>query len=241
MKIDFIIVSKDTKFEMEQDAFSKVPPDIEINVVYVPNNTKSLAEVYNEHLRSERAKNDKCDCLVFMHGDVEFDVGSFAKHLEKVSGKYGIVGLCGASTLNVSQSPLNWFTGSANDPNSRWGCVMHGELKNQMSWFSQHSPDVGDHEVACIDGLCIIFTKTAIDSKIEFDTSIGKYNCYDTSLCLDAMLNYNLKIGVIVRKDLVHYSVGKGILNQDFLKDEYSMRRKFNLPIPDQMRQILGK
>ena len=80
-----------------------------------------------------------------------------------------------------------------------------------------------------------------IDSKIEFDEAIGKYNCYDTSLCLDAMLNYNLKIGVIVRKDLVHYSVGKGILNQDFLKDEYSMRRKFNLPIPDNIKQILEK
>ena len=55
------------------------------------------------------------------------------------------------------------------------------------------------------------------------------------------MLNYNLKIGVIVRKDLVHYSVGKGILNQDFLKDEYSMRRKFNLPIPDNIKQIIEK
>ena len=77
--------------------------------------------------------------------------------------------------------------------------------------------------------------------KIEFDEAIGKYNCYDTSLCLDAMINYNLKIGVIVRKDLVHYSVGKGILNQDFLKDEYSMRKKFNLPIPDNIKKILEK
>ena len=110
-----------------------------------------------------------------------------------------------------------------------------------MSWFSQHSPDVGDHEVACIDGLCMIFTKTALESRIEFDPGIGKYNCYDTALCLDAMLNYNLKLGVIVRKDLIHYSVGKSILNQDFLKEEYNMRKKFKLPIPEQIKQILGK
>lgn len=236
MKIDFVVVSKDSNFKMQPDAFSKASDVVDASVVYVADNTKSLAEVYNEHLRAERSKEEaKCDYLVFMHGDVEFDVGSFAKHLSKVAGKYDIIGLCGASVLNVSQSPLNWFTGSRNDPNSRWGCVMHGELNNQMSWFSQHSPDVGDHEVACIDGLCMIFTKTALESKIEFDPGIGKYNCYDTALCLDAMLNYNLKLGVVVRKDLIHYSVGKSILNQDFLKEEYNMRKKFKLPIPEQI------
>ena len=89
--------------------------------------------------------------------------------LEQLSGKYDLIGLCGCAKISVGQSPLNWFCGSIPYPNDRWGCVTHGELGGQVSFFSQHRPDVLDHEVACIDGLCIIFSRKAIDSGLRFD------------------------------------------------------------------------
>ena len=42
-------------------------------------------------------------------------------------------------------------------------------------------------------GLCIILTKKAIESGIKFDPEL-KFNCYDTQISLDAILNYKLKI-----------------------------------------------
>jgi hypothetical protein len=79
------------------------------------------------------------------------------------------MGLCGAEHVNVSISPLNWFTASRNNIDKRWGCVTHTEFNSGLSYFSKDRPNILDHHVALIDGLCIIFTKRAIDSDIKFD------------------------------------------------------------------------
>lgn len=88
-----------------------------------------------------------------------------------------------------------------------------------------------DHEVACIDGLCMIFTKKALSKPIFFDTKF-QYDFYDTDLSFQCVLKYNLKLGVIVEKSLQHYSVGKSILTNDFLMHEVDFRKKWNLEIP---------
>lgn len=43
----------------------------------------------------------------------------------------------------------------------------------------------------------------------------------------------NLRLGVIVEKSLQHYSVGKSILSNDFLKHELDFRKKWGLDIPE--------
>lgn len=174
----------------------------------------------------------KHDCIAFMHSDVSFNGKAFVEHLKSIEGKYGLIGLCGTSTLNVSQSPLNWWTGSNPTPYSKWGCVTHGELGDQTSWFSEHSPSVMDAEVACIDGLCIIFAKEALDSNMEFDENLGDFDFYDTDISMQAIATYKIKVGVMVQKDLCHYSVGKSILTPAFLDIEEKFRAKWNLPIP---------
>lgn len=231
-KWKFIIVSKDNEFKIAPEKFTEVADLGEINISYVDNNTQPIAEVYNKYLDMERGSNrSNRDYLVFMHADVSFDLRGFINHIEKISGKYDVIGLCGTATMNVSNSPLNWFTSSRQTPDKRWGCVMHGELGNQMTWFSQHSPDVGDHEVACIDGLCIVFTKTAIDNYgLRFDPEVGKFDFYDSDISMRAM-DLGLKLGVAVRKDLMHFSVGKSILTKSFLENEIKFRKKWNLPL----------
>lgn len=231
MKVKFVVVSKDSSFKMSKEKFSELDASDEVEFEYVPNNEEALPVVYNRFLRRERASRS-CDVVAFMHGDVSFNGKAFIDHLKSIDGKYGIIGLCGTSTLNVSQSPLNWWTGSNPTPFTKWGCVTHGELGDQTSWFSEHSPNVMDAEVACIDGLCIMFCKQALDSSIEFDESLGKFDFYDTDISMQALAKYKLKLGVMVQKDLCHYSVGRSILTPSFLDTEEKFRAKWKLPVP---------
>lgn len=231
MKVKFVIVSKDAGFKMLKDKFNTTLENISINVEYVQNNTDSLASVYNKRLDEERSHRSN-DCLVFMHSDVSFNIDSFMSHLKEVAPKYGLIGLCGTSIFNVSQSPLNWWTASNPTPYSKWGCVTHGELGDQTSFFSNHSPDVMHEEVACIDGLCIIFTNAALDTDMKFDETLGKFDFYDSDISCQALMKYKLKVGVMVQKDLCHYSVGRSILTPQFLDSEELFRKKWNFPIP---------
>lgn len=232
MLIKFVAVAKDNSFKMPASAFADVGIDgVELAVECVPDNTSSLAEVYNKRLRDTRAEGN-VDYLVLMHNDVSFNVKSFVEHLIEVGPKYGLIGLCGTSTFNVSQSPLNWWTSSNPTPQDKWGCVTHGELGDQTSFFSQHSPSQLDAEVACIDGLCIIFTKDALATDMEFDEHLGKFDFYDSDISCQALMKYKLKVGVMVQKDLCHYSVGKSILTPSFLDTEELFRKKWNFPIP---------
>ena len=89
-----------------------------------------------------------------------------------------------------------------------------------------------DAEVSCIDGLCIIFAKDALESNIEFDESLGAFDFYDTDISMQAIAKYKIKIGVMVQKDLCHYSVGRSILTPSFLDIEEKFRAKWGLPTP---------
>ena len=231
MNVKFVVVSKDASFKMQREKFNTTIPDVVVDVEYVSNNIDGLPTVYNKRLDEERASK-KNDCLVFMHSDVSFNIDSFASHLKMVAPKYGLIGLCGTATFNVSQSPLNWYTSSIPTSYARWGCVTHGELGDQTSFFSGHSPNVLDAEVACIDGLCIVFTRSALDTDLKFDESLGKFDFYDSDISCQALMKYKLKVGVMVQKDLCHYSIGRSILTPQFLDVEEQFRKKWNFPIP---------
>ena len=127
MKIRFVIVSKDNSFKMGQDKFVDANLEDTTNLTYIPNNRDPLPIVYNKILREERASHED-DYVVFMHSDVSFNIRLFVEHLKSLENKYALIGLCGTSILNVSQSPLNWWTGSNPTPFAKWGCVTHGEL-----------------------------------------------------------------------------------------------------------------
>ncbi len=231
MNVKFVIVSRDANFKMADDKFDAARDIASIDIERVQDNTLPLPVVYNRALASAR-ESSMHDYLVLMHADVSFNARSFIEHLVEVGPKYGLIGLCGTSTLNVSQSPLNWWTGSNPTPYEKWGCVTHGELGDQTSYFSEHSPGVTDTEVACIDGLCMIFTRDALGTGIEFDESLSSFDFYDTDISLQAMVKYGLKVGVMVQRDLCHYSVGKSILTPAFLDAEVKFREKWKLPIP---------
>lgn len=221
-KIEVQIVSGDGKFLMD-------PPPVEnVCVTRLVNDAKEpITSINNSFI--DRFSGDKdVEFLVFMHSDVILDFPSFISHVRECSGKYDIMGLCGCESIRVSQSPLNWFTGSAHRPEKRWGCVTHGELGNRTSFFSLDQKEIRDHEVACVDGLCIVMSKKAIDSGLRFNEKLS-FDCYDTNLCLAAVMRHRLKVGCLVETSLVHQSVGKSILGSKFLDCEREMRLDLGL------------
>ena len=123
-----VLVSKDGDFKYGaswQEAFQASFPEVEFE--RVADNKLPLADVYNAKISA--AREDKIDgSLVLMHADVSLDFASYLAHLEDVVEKYDVVGLCGCSKISVEKSPLNWYTGSQEWPEARWGCVAHGEL-----------------------------------------------------------------------------------------------------------------
>lgn len=228
-RFEFVFVSSDEKFSLDRqytDEITKAYPNAVFN--YVANNTHSLGFVYNTFIKMHREKHD-IDHLVFMHADVKLDIVELMKHVSSAADKYDVLGLCGCAKLSTKHSPLNWYTASREFPNFRWGYVSHGELGNQEAYFSSHSPATTDHEVGCIDGLCIILNPTALySSDILFDERF-QFNHYDTDFSFQCVFNKKLKLGVIVRKDLQHWSVGKSILRPEFMTTETIFREKWNL------------
>jgi hypothetical protein len=219
-KIKIMSISKNTKFNL-----TKIDG---IDYVDIPDNKEKITTLYNREIENSK----EYDFLVFMHGDVDVDLNHMIPHMIECSEKYDVMGLCGCQKMDVSKSPLNWFTGSMHAPEHRYGCVTHGEDKMGTSFFNIKKANITDISVACIDGLCIIFTKKAIASGLKFD-EIFEFDFYDTDISFSAILKHKLNLGVIVEPTLKHYSVGKSILTNDFLKHEIDFRNKWKLDIPE--------
>ena len=233
-KIQFIFVSKDDKFNLsvdETDKFHSQNPSVEF--VYVSNNKKSLAIVYNEFIDKTRL-NHTYDYLVFMHADVSIDLNKFVSDIINFGDNYDAMGLCGCAKLSVSETPLNWFCGSRQFPLDRWGCVTHGQIGNSTSFWNSHHPTVSHHRVACVDGLCLILSRSILENTdLRFDPQFD-FNCYDTDFSFQVVIKYKMRLGVLVEKSLNHYSIGEQISTKKFAELELKLRQKWDLPIPQQ-------
>ena len=212
----FVAVSKDGKYLLKDEDIEKASkefPNITFNRFENKNNEK-LTTIYNSFLSKTREDRTE-DYLILMHSDVKID-------------------------LDCSASPLNWFTGSHTRPKARYGTVYHGELGNQCSIYNDRFPNVKDIDVACIDGLCIIFTRKALyESDIRFDERF-MFDQYDTDLSLEATINKKLRLGIIVEPSLQHFSVGKSIIQKKFLVGEIELRKKWSLSFPKKLLERLN-
>lgn len=230
-RFEFVFLSKDDDFKIDRQYSQRITNKYpEVNFNYISNNKDSIAFNYNHFINKYRQSKD-IDYLVLMHADVYLDIEKLIQHVLLVEGKYDVIGLCGCKKINISKSPLNWFTGSSDFVNERYGCVSHGELGNNVTFFNSHSPFIADTKVACIDGLCIILTKKVIEeTDLLFDERF-KFDHYDTDFSFECTLKRKLNLGVIVRDDLMHWSVGKSILTQSFLESEKHFREKWQLQV----------
>lgn len=232
MKILFVVTGKDDKKKFNpsfEDIETLKNDGIECDIKHIinPNKEKSLPQCYNPILRDIR-DNHTYDSVVFMHADVDFDMRAVVNHYVSIADRYAIVGLAGAKELDLSISPLTWFTASKNAPLERYGRIINndGDIVGE-SFFNRSKPYIEDAEVASVDGLCMFFSKSFLDKDIYFDESF-KFDFYDLDICLEALINHKLKIGVMI-EPTKHDSVGRSILEEAYLIPEKIFRDKWNV------------
>lgn len=231
--LDVVFVSKNDSFsftEEDEKNFFLLNPTFSKYITFtrIPNNTDNLTKVYNRTL-DEKTNGKQPDFVAFVHSDSTMDFIHIFNKLDECKEKYDVIGLCGTQRVVTSQTPLNWFTSSIPCPDRRVGCVKHGD--GRESYFSRTRPGLEDAPVGMIDGVFIAFGRRALERGIRFDEQFA-FDQYDSDISFQALLKYNLRLGVIVEKSLVHQSVGKSILTRDFLVHELDFRKKWNLDIP---------
>lgn len=226
--IRIVIVSKDESLRMTNDFIKQsiFQDDINVTTSIILNNKESICKCYNTVLDEVRTSAEKYDYVFFMHADVQTDLNNLITQVIEHSDKYDVFGLCGCDKISYGVTPLNWFNGSKQYPENRWGFVYHGEV-NAPTYFSQHSSDVTHHPVSCIDGLCIIFGPKAIETDMRFDETF-MFDHYDTDISFQTIIDYDLNLGIIVDMMLQHWSIGKSITTDSFRNSELKFREKWD-------------
>lgn len=230
--IEFHVVSKDESALLTEQVCSlaldelRSKENIDVKIINHLNNSVGLCKLYNSILEEKRKT---VDCIVFMHGDVMFDIVQVVKHYFSVSDKYDLVGFAGAKKIDLKYNPFTWFTGSKVCPNGRYGRIIHTQHPFVgESFFNEHDPETKDTRVAFIDGLAMFLGKRILDSDLKFDEQFT-FDFYDSDFCMQCnMAKEKFKVGVII-EPTVHQSVGMSVLYDDFQNPEKLWRQKWGL------------
>lgn len=195
---------------------------------YYLNNTKGLAEVYNDALK--KARIDDIDCLVLVHDDVEIreTAKSLKEKLEKNFEDFDVVGLAGASQIEIKEPTLWHLMGGGIRSGNLHGCVYHYHLDHGGSKIAFPS-DFGPypHKAVVVDGVFLAISKNAINSGVKFDEQCpSKFHLYDMCYSLDAM-RAGLRVGV-GDVSIVHCSHGLREYTQDFLEGQKYFINKYS-------------
>ena len=220
-----------------QDCKNLENENIKVELIKHFNNRKPIGQLYNEILQEIRNSNERVDYLMFLHSDAMLNVGNVIRKLQTMIGKYDIIGFAGAKSIDLKVSPLTWFTGSNEFQDTRYGRVIQdvsiltGDKDNKLgeSFFNSEHPDVFDTAVATIDGCCMVLTSKVINSDILFNSDFLN-DFYDMDFCLNARVNYEFSIGVLVEK-IIHLSLGTAVLTPEYKEREKLFRQRWGLSI----------
>ena len=211
--------------------------NIKVELIKHENNRKPIGQLYNEILQQIRSSDERVDYLIFLHSDAMMNVGNVIRRLQTMVGKYDIVGFAGAKSIDLKVSPLTWFTGSDKFKETRFGRVIQdvsfltGDKENRFgeSFFNSERPEVLDTQVATIDGCCMVLTSKVINSDILFNNDFLN-DFYDIDFCLNARVNYDFSIGVLVEK-IIHMSLGTSVLTPEYKEKEKVFRERWGLSV----------
>lgn len=195
---------------------------VEVDTRFILNNTKGLGTVYNQILLENRSNYDY---IVFIHADTLFS--NFRAFLAEVLFSKGdIMGLAGATAFPYyGKSPIAWNT---NGGNAQAGEVWHKINSEYPIVKNLYANTPKADNATTVDGVCLIFSKNALnDLNLVFDERFT-FDFYDMDLCFTAT-KLGKKISII-HAPVIHYSTGSGILNDRYKQLEVIFREKWNIP-----------
>lgn len=151
-------------------------------------NKQPLWDIYN--VECHIAEFDETDCLVFVHDDVILEEDPFPK-LETLFDTYDLVGVAGASKIELTPPALWHLMGGGFYGNNLHGRVQH--IHDNMKIPTNFGPY--PHQVVMIDGVFMALNRKAIETMI-FDTDNPcNFHFYDLAASMFAVEN-GLSIGV---------------------------------------------
>lgn len=176
--------------------------DESIYITCIENNTKPLAEVYNEALQ-DLQDDPTYQHVLFVHDDVIFRACPFNGALQDVLDKtdYDVSGLAGAVGIEVKK-PALWHLMSSRE--SYRGAVAH-PISDTQHYVTSFGPVPSRSLV--VDGVFIAVKVSAIDDTIRFDeANPGKWHHYDMDFCLTC--NKNKRTIGVIDFPILHQSPG---------------------------------
>lgn len=169
------------------------------------NNTESLAKRYNQAI--DEALEENRDCLILVHDDVILEEDPIPK-LEKLFDDYDLVGVAGASKIELKSPALWHLMGGGFQGGDLHGKVCHIIEEAGSEYGKSHPAYFGlyPHKVVMIDGVFMALNRKAME-EMRFDEDCpSKFHFYD----LLASLDFHLKGGRVGVGDILitHESPG---------------------------------
>lgn len=189
---------------------------IECSKLFITENFNPLSTVYNKLLKFAR-QEDEVDCVVFIHDDVTLMENPIPK-LEKLFDTYDVVGVAGASKIEL-KSPALWHLMGGNN--------LHGEVYHALNG-QIHPTNFGPypHSVVMIDGVFMALNTKAIRESSFDEENPSKWHMYDLNFSLDCVMK-KLKIGV-GDIAIIHESPGLRSFTDDWIEGEKYFLNKYN-------------
>ena len=179
--------------------------DIGTIPIFEENNTESLPVRYNQAI--EKALKMDCDCLILVHDDVILEENPIPK-LEKLFDTYDLVGVAGASKIELKSPALWHLMGGGFNGGNLHGKVNHIVNEIGSEYGKKHPSYFGyyPHRVVMIDGVFMALNRKVMEN-VKFDEkNPAKFHFYDLNFSLDCHLNgYKVGVGDVL---ITHRSPG---------------------------------
>jgi hypothetical protein len=224
VKILIVSASKDKTFMWLDDLLFLGKNNEKVVLMYklYENNVQPLTTVYNDALNWSGPY--AYDFVMFLHADVKINDLHFFDKI--IASKFDLIGVAGATAIDLRKTPLSWYVG-VRDAGDRRGMIFHDINGNiQLDVYGPHRL-LQSSRCLCIDGVCMVMNRKALDSSIRFDERFT-YDFYDMDLSFDATVNHKLSIGIEPLL-ITHYSIGEGILNDSYKVAEKAFRDKWEV------------
>lgn len=192
-------------------------------------NKESLAKVYNEAI--DKALKDDIDCLILVHDDVILEEDPIPK-LEKLFDDYDLVGVAGASKIELKSPALWHLMGGGFQGGNLHGAVQHLSdticpSNDEVIHYSKPTTNFGPypHRVVMIDGVFMALNRYAMEN-MRFDEDCpAKFHFYDILNSLDFHLNGGrVGVGDIL---ITHASPGLREFTEDWKNGEKWFLNKY--------------
>jgi len=189
-----------------------------INSRFFLENTESLATVYNAAI--ENALHIDADWLILAHDDIKL-LDNPIERLEELDDKFDLVGVAGASKIELKSPALWHLMGGGFNSGNLHGFVYHDlEGTRSPSKFGYYP-----HRVVMIDGVFMAMNRKVMENMRFDENNPAKFHFYDLDFSTNCHMNgYKVGVGHVL---IAHESPGLREFTVEWRNGEHYFLNKY--------------